>query len=111
MLKLENGREVLFSGRVDNASVPWITDNIRNVIEVGRKSRALIASPAPPSWIRSIGLARQYHQLPCQGKTAVFSLMLLPAHDHMLPLALHVMLSHAHVVLKVVMLYLLGVAA
>lgn len=34
MLKLENGREVLFSGRVDNADVPWITDSIKSVIEV-----------------------------------------------------------------------------
>ena len=34
MLKLENGREVLFSGRVDNADVPWITDRIKSVVEV-----------------------------------------------------------------------------
>ena len=34
VLKLENGREVLFSGRVDNANVPWITDSIQRVIEV-----------------------------------------------------------------------------
>ena len=34
MLKLKNGREVLFSGRVDNADVPWITNRIKSVVEV-----------------------------------------------------------------------------
>ena len=34
VLKLENGREVLFSGRVDNNGVPWITDSIKSVVEV-----------------------------------------------------------------------------
>ncbi len=34
VLKLENGREVLFSGRVDNSGVPWITDSIKSVVEV-----------------------------------------------------------------------------
>ncbi len=47
MLKLEIGREVLFSGRVDNASVPWITDSIRNVIEVGRQLGILPSSSQP----------------------------------------------------------------
>lgn len=42
MLRLDNGREVLFSGRVDNASVPWITDNIKSAIEVGCKPPTLI---------------------------------------------------------------------
>ena len=34
VLKLKNGREVLFSGRVDNADVPWITNRIKSVVEV-----------------------------------------------------------------------------
>ena len=40
VLKPENGREVLFSGRVDNANVPWITDRIRRVIEVWNRRQA-----------------------------------------------------------------------
>jgi hypothetical protein len=40
VLKLENGREVLFSGRVDNASVPWITDSIQRVIVVWHRQQA-----------------------------------------------------------------------
>ena len=40
VLKLGNGREVLFSGRVDNANVPWITDSIRRVIKVWHRQQA-----------------------------------------------------------------------
>ena len=47
MLKLENGREVLFSGRVDNADVPWITDRIKGVVEVRHNVYGMPSSDAP----------------------------------------------------------------
>ena len=34
VLKQEDGREMLFSGRPDNHGVEWISDNIRAVLQV-----------------------------------------------------------------------------
>ena len=49
VLKLENGREVLFSGRVSNADVPWITDRIKSIVEVCHSIHSVPASDAPSS--------------------------------------------------------------
>ena len=49
VLKLENGREVLFSGRVSNADVPWITDRIKSIVEVCHSIHSVPSSGAPGS--------------------------------------------------------------
>lgn len=51
VLKLENGREVLFSGRVNNADVPWVTDRIRSVVEVCHSVDSMLSFDAPHSVI------------------------------------------------------------
>jgi hypothetical protein len=39
VLKQEGGREILFSGRPDNQGVPWISDNIKRIVQVGYSGR------------------------------------------------------------------------
>jgi hypothetical protein len=65
VLKLENGREVLFSGRVDNANVPWITDSMKRVIEVGTGTGSIPFTPSCQPFI-----AQVVTRMPCHGQHA-----------------------------------------